>query len=431
MVQTQPSAARQTPDSFDAVATVSVTGDNPVPVDGHDLLDRAEMADAFALRVTALDRSEGVVVGVLGPWGSGKTSFINLAKKTLVAEAEVVIDFNPWMFSGAEQLVQSFFVELAAGMRVNEGLKGVSEDLQVYGEIVSGLGWVPFVGGWMSRFGRGSKQLGKMLERRNEGIGGQREKLRDALTKLDKPVVVVIDDIDRLTTPEIRDIFKLIRLTANFPNVIYIVAFDRSVVEKALTEEAVLGRDFLEKILLVGFALPPVSDTVLRKLALTEIGAACPATTRLRMEVCEEVIFPLLRNMRDVRRYVAAVRWTLSELKDINVTDVLALEAVRVFLPDVFAALQGAAVGLTRPHDSADLSDISSAASQVKGLVELGSERSEVVKSMVHHLFPHGERHLTAEAGVTHATVKAISDEKRVGAKETLDRYLDSFGVGV
>ena len=55
----------------------------------------------------------------------------------------------------------------------------------------------------------------------------RRDKITKALTKLKKPIVIVLDDIDRLTTPEIRDIFKLVRLTANFPNIIYVVAFDR------------------------------------------------------------------------------------------------------------------------------------------------------------------------------------------------------------
>ena len=57
---------------------------------------------------------------------------------------------------------------------------------------------------------------------------------------------------------EIRDIFKLVRLTANFPNIIYIVAFDRNRVEKALAEQGLPGRDYLEKILQVAFDLPVV-----------------------------------------------------------------------------------------------------------------------------------------------------------------------------
>jgi hypothetical protein len=61
-----------------------------------------------------IDASQGAVVGVLGAWGAGKTSFVNLARAEFSRQAVTVLDFNPWMFSGSEQLVESFFIELAA-----------------------------------------------------------------------------------------------------------------------------------------------------------------------------------------------------------------------------------------------------------------------------------------------------------------------------
>jgi predicted KAP-like P-loop ATPase len=60
----------------------------------------------------SVSSSEALWVGGLGLWGSGKTSFVNLARKAFATAGAHVLDFNPWMFSGAEQLVESFFVEL-------------------------------------------------------------------------------------------------------------------------------------------------------------------------------------------------------------------------------------------------------------------------------------------------------------------------------
>ena len=57
-------------------------------------------------------------MGVLGAWGSGKTSFVNLARRDLEFSSAAVLDFNPSMFSGDEQLVESFFVELSAQLKV-------------------------------------------------------------------------------------------------------------------------------------------------------------------------------------------------------------------------------------------------------------------------------------------------------------------------
>ncbi len=95
-------------------------GDNPIRTSEDDLLQRAETAEKFARQVCRLDATEGSVVGVFGPWGSGKTSFIHLARKTFEDEGVLVLEFNPWLFSGAEQLVGRFINELSAQFKLNK-----------------------------------------------------------------------------------------------------------------------------------------------------------------------------------------------------------------------------------------------------------------------------------------------------------------------
>jgi hypothetical protein len=88
--------------------------------------------------VLALDSTEGLVVGVLGPWGSGKTSFVNLARGRLQESGVTILEFNPWMFAGADQLVQAFFVELSAQLKIRPDLaeigrvQDVISSLEVY-----------------------------------------------------------------------------------------------------------------------------------------------------------------------------------------------------------------------------------------------------------------------------------------------------------
>src|SRR5206468_5102130 len=119
----------------------TVAGDNPVQTLDDDTLGRGAIALSFAQHVLTLDVTEGVVVGVLGAWGSGKTSFVNLARPEFERASVPILDFNPWMFSGAEQLVESFFVELAAQLKIRPGLAEVGKDLEDYGEIFSGMAW--------------------------------------------------------------------------------------------------------------------------------------------------------------------------------------------------------------------------------------------------------------------------------------------------
>ena len=93
-----------------------VLSDNPIEHVDDDVLNRTDYAKFFAQHVLNLDCSKGVVVGIFAPWGHGKTSFFNLARTEFQNANVLIFDFNPWMFSGAEQLVDRFFNELSSEM---------------------------------------------------------------------------------------------------------------------------------------------------------------------------------------------------------------------------------------------------------------------------------------------------------------------------
>ena len=384
--------------------SVGPAADNPIRKPEDDVLGRAKVARSFAEQILLLDVTEGVVVGVLGAWGSGKTSFVNLARSHLENIGIQVLDFNPWMFSGAKQLVESFFVEISAQMKLRPGLAEIGKDLDEYGEAVSGLSWLPLVGPWMESAGVATKALANILQRRKEGVDSRRAKVKRALAGIDEPVVVVLDDIDRLTTSEIRDMFKLVRLTSNFPNIIYIVAFDRVRVEEALAEQNISGRDYLEKILQVAVDLPAVPAHVLNRQvsdaidsALSDVDNKGPFDENVWPDVFMEAIRPLVRNMRDVRRYALAVHGTVRDLGgQIALADVLALEAVRVFLPDVFRQMHESVDGLTTTSDwrEGGRGDSEHHRKQIEQLIKAADDHSEVVRALVQLLFPAGHRHI-------------------------------------
>lgn len=414
---------------------MTVPGDNPIRRRKDDLLGRAGPAEAFAGHVLALDASEGLVIGVLGAWGSGKTSFVNLARSHLHDKGIAILDFNPWMFSGAEQLVESFFIELSSQLRMKPGLAAIGDDLEDYGEAFSGLAWVPLVGPWIERGRAASKLIAKILQRRKEGISGRREKLDTALRGLSHPIVVVIDDIDRLTSPEIRDIFKLVRLTANFPNIIYLVAFDRQRVEEALGEQGVPGRAYLEKILQIGVDLPVIPPQVLNRqtfsaldAAMADVAPEAPFNQALWLDAYMEVIRPLIRNMRDVRRLAASVHGTLDALDGrIELVDVVSLEAIRVFLPDVFHLMTGAVDALTTTSGlsvGGGRGESPHLKAAVESLINAADAHEPVIKAMVERLFPAAERHI----GGSHygsESKKSWLRERRVAHEDVLRLYLE------
>lgn len=378
-----------------------IDADNPVSSPEQDALGRNERARIFAEQILALDSSEGIVVGVLGPWGSGKTSFVNLARLRLAELGIPTLEFNPWMFSGAEQLVESFFVELSAQLKMRPGFAHVGELFEQYGESFSGLSWLPLVGPWIERGRSASKALAQLLKRKKEGIGERRSKIRSELAKIEKPIVVVLDDIDRLTTTEIRDVFKLVRLTANFPNIVYLLAFDRQRVEEALSEQGIPGRSYLEKILQVGADLPAVPHDVLNSQIFRAIDASLASIDvhgrfdeKVWPDVFMEVIHPLIRNMRDVRRYAATIYGTVKDLgTNVALVDALALEAIRTFLPDVFHRMYHLVSVLTgTSRDGAARDDFQERKEKVDSLIASSDGHDEVVRNLIRRLFPAAQR---------------------------------------
>jgi KAP family P-loop domain len=372
--------------------------DNPISSRGEDDLHRARFADNVASALRTLDVSHGATVAVLGPWGVGKTSLLNLIVENLAGPPRLlIIQFNPWLFSGTEQLVASFFAELASQLRVQLGTTGkLADRLEAYGQALAPLAFLPALGPWLGRAGSLATTSGRLARRRaaqHEGVTAQREHLQRALAKLENPIVVVVDDIDRLQPQEIRDILRLVKLTANFPKVIYLLAFDRQRVEQALDQEGFEGRAYLEKIVQVTYNVPPVPEAALSRILVEGLDEAIkqvntgPFDEALWIDVFHRAVRPLFSNLRDVKRYLAALPATLRSIgEEVALVDVLALEALRVLAPDAHAQLGPTAVALTETRPQLDQRPQHEA--ELTALIDAGGPASATVTELCRLLFP-------------------------------------------
>lgn len=381
--------------------------DNPISSNGEDRLGRAPVAHDFARQIRAIDASRGLVIGVMGPWGNGKTSFVNLMREQLAENPELtVIDFNPWMFSGAQQLTDTFFNEIAAELRVKDPkrFRAVADELDKYGDVLGSVAAVfgP-IGSALLGLGRVlAKSATRAAELRKGGTLQLRHKVAQEMDKLNQPVVVVIDDIDRLSTGEIRDIFKLVRLTASFPNLIYILAFDRERVESALGENNVPGRAYLEKIIQLGFDLPAIQPGTLRSQVLVELDRILGDLPDVRLDndrwsdVFMEVIAPLFSSLRDVTRFAVSARPALAALgQDVDFVDLVALEAIRVFRPEVFVQLQLVLTELTTVSSYTFLSQNNSQGKEaLERFIASAGKDEAIVRSLITRVFPAGLQHI-------------------------------------
>ena len=419
---------------------MTIIGDTPIQEPSQDRLGRAALAESLAKQIQQADLSEGLVVGVLGPWGSGKTSFVNLVRHYLTSKDVPVLRFNPWMFSGTEHLVQAFFSELSAHFRFRRELRNIGKVFDKYGEYLS---VTPGVGPWAARVSlirRAYRRVSRLWRRsrpERSPIEVTRDKIRKALIEQQTgPLVVILDDLDRLTASEIRDVFQLVRLTASFPNIIYVLAFDRGQVEKALDQDGLSGREYFEKIVQLVRDLPEISHEVMLDELTAAIGESLagvddpgPFDSDAWSRVLFGVVMPLVGNVRDVRRYCASIRGTVTDLQGaICQQDVLALEAIRIFAPDVFAQFRDAVEIVTsslEPRVELDASTSDTTRQRVERIVGFDDNRREVVKALLEHVFPEGGRHLGGSMAFLGGLAREWYQQRRVANTEMFRLYLE------
>ncbi|WP_374022048.1 P-loop NTPase fold protein [Mycobacterium sp. HNNTM2301] len=382
---------------------MTTAADNAIRTSAEDLLDRTVTAATLVRAIQTADSTEGYVLAVVGPWGSGKTSILNLMQEQLEREeTSTVIKFNPWMFSGTEQLVDAFFRELGAQLRETGGKKfdKIATAVDKYSFLFRPLGLIPGAGGYIDRAVDFAKGVKKYADSKKPSINSQRRQLQDLLSELDSPIIMTVDDIDRLSDDEIRAIFKLVRLTGNFPNLIYVLAFDRQRVEMALTGSGLDGKAYVEKIVQHGIRVPELSTPQIANLLTDALNDAMreidkfPYFERDRwMDIQAEIILPLVHTMRDVRRYAVAASTAAFDFNaEFNLTDVLALEAIRVFAPSKFDAIARAREALTAASDLM----VPGAADIIRQLVNgEGDENvTSVMTALVNRVFPLASHHL-------------------------------------
>lgn len=389
------------------------SGDHAVMSRAGDRLGRAPLAEAIAAQLAGADPESGVVFGMTGPWGSGKTSLLRMVKESLQEDhgGFLVLWFNPWLFTGTEHLMGVFFTELGAQLSDLSGAEWdeLGASMQAFGAMLSRLRTAPVAGEAAAAGGATmSAGGGSMRGAADEGASlfERRKRLEAALVRAGerngRRLVIVVDDLDRLRRQEIRDLVALVKLNADLPNLHFVLAYDRERVEQALGETEGDGRAYLEKIVQVAYDVPKSRDVDLAQElldatneALRHASVTGPFDEHRFGSILRGIILPLVGSVRDVRRYANALPVALRAIGDeVALEDVLALEAVRVLLPEAFAALAGSAEALTTPHDQLGVLARSNdpraeaARADVEAFVSSGGANEEVTREVRQRLFP-------------------------------------------
>ena len=384
----------------------TILNDDAINSFNDDLLNRKSFVENLSSSLLSWNDKKSLVIGLLGKWGSGKTSIINLLEKQLSSEKEkksskdkkkspIVINFNPWGYSETDDLLEPFIRQLQSTLKGPDKIKGFGKKLELYLNLIkltptkqsmlsfwSAITMVlSFVGISLPQlfpnFCKEIKDISKwispialivsfiiilfnivlsIIKIRNENLDESVSKIKkdigNILEKENRKLIIIMDDIDRLSSQEIKQLFRIVRSNADFPNTIYLLSFDREIVEKSLDiQNRIDGREYLEKIINIEYDLPAIPSSTLSRILMNELKSISRDFTEEQNSIfgmentkwayVYNSIVSNLTTIREIKRYVNAVKFKLSQyinkgVLEINLIDFLAIEFIRLKFPEYY-----------------------------------------------------------------------------------------------
>ncbi len=335
--------------------------ERPISNKQQDELDRAPFVRRVAdgLIDSKTSRATGVTVGLDGPWGSGKTSILNLLQEEIEARhpKALVVRFDPWLVAGREDLIVEFFNEIARTLkhssRYKNRAKALVDELMNYSEYVAPIASLvePVSGTTLAAVGRVWR---KFWGSNKKPIGKVRRELISELRKSDVPIIVLIDELDRIEDSDVRTMAQLVRAIANLPSISYVLAYDSGRVSQALgggnkADEIKRGRAYLEKIVNIEIPVPvatreEVIDRILSGLRAKNESFQLPKyfSDEVRFQELLNILTPdIINTARDTAKLLAMYEFMANAIRhEVDWVDLLAFCTLRVKSPGLAEKLK-------------------------------------------------------------------------------------------
>jgi KAP-like P-loop domain-containing protein len=330
---------------------------------GQDLLGFTDIAGRLADVLIDPAVAGGIVLGLEGTWGSGKSHLVGLTKRELSKrQGAVCFDFRPWLVGNRDELLDAFFADLRSVIELhcdNGGAVRKNEVDNVLNKLL----------GYSARFGRlaplvklsglvgvpGATQVETFMQQLAKlgelGKGAEpllvvKDEISTALAKFSTRIVVFIDDVDRLEPSEIIEVLRLVRSVADFPNLVYVLCYDAAVVSEAITCETKAGdgRAYLAKIVQIPVLVPESEPFALRRMlesGLAEIWDGIDPSSAERLPIQLDYSTHRLRTPRDVNRVLDAVRFLWPALRGrADFVDLCGLQLIKNSNPALYQAIE-------------------------------------------------------------------------------------------
>lgn len=370
--------------------------DLPITSITADVLGRGKFAKELAERVRAQRPAKTLIIAITGEWGSGKSSFLNLLEHELHEERTwwqkslrhgKVVRFAPPYFEDTQDLLALLAEEITERWKwirrpwrgllfflrrhafslivitaflalVSFGLETCHKDAITASCPTIATLLFPFnttlFFSFLAFFAT-TRLIKRSPHEEIKRLSVKRWRLlKDCFQP--PPQIIFIDELDRWDGTSVKELINFIKINTTFDNKIFVLAFDKDVVSKHLTENDVPGHIYLEKIIQYELKLPTIGGWTLRELLnkkLREVSKAerwQEACQGNRYDyILDEILSVELTTMRDVHRYINAVSFSADfAVRDLDIQDYLIVELLKLKHSDVFNALSNQKTLLTQ-----------------------------------------------------------------------------------
>ena len=319
--------------------------DVEIKTSAEDRLHREPFSQRAAELINSIPLgAESTVFGIIGAWGSGKSSILNFIKENLSDDIQAV-RFSPWAVTDESGLLAEFYATLLTASPHLSKEKNRKVLVSLARKGLPALGAIPLAGAALR------DTANALLT--PENWNAQFEKVQKILESEAARILIIVDDVDRLHGDEVLTLIKTIRMLGRFNNVHYLLAYDHEALCDAL-EPKVGNRDraaaYLEKIVQYPLTIPAAQQRHLKNI-LDEGLAEFPTGTlsdrnssaRIRFDwFYEETASKVITTVRSVKRFVSQASHyiTLVGVDEVDVADFLTLTFLRLHFPSVYDKLR-------------------------------------------------------------------------------------------
>ena len=237
--------------------------DDPLEEEKDIFPDRVIIAKKMTESIISIKSQSSFAIGITSPWGNGKTTFLQFLIKKLKEKDDraIYIEFSPWYCKSEADIISLFFDSLSDGLKPYHS--SINNQIEKYAKLLLSTHKNPLSGAINKAFDLFSEP---------KDVRSIYEQIDTSICNLDRKVYISIDDLDRLYAKEIIECFKIIRNTANFKNVIFILAYSSEYVDKALKEALKDNHEgYIDKIIQLEYELPEIEHNALIKHITDEL----------------------------------------------------------------------------------------------------------------------------------------------------------------